>query len=64
MKNLKRQWKFIVVLIAGVIGLISQFTISTKEPLFNWKSPISSSRHHYRYYRDYDGNFFTLGDFP
>lgn len=30
MKNLKRQWKFIVVLIAGAVGLISQFALHSK----------------------------------
>lgn len=45
MKNLKRQWKFIVVLIAGAVGLISQFAF--KEPILNRESSISSSCHHY-----------------
>lgn len=47
MKNLKRQWKFIVVLIAGAVGLISQICIAFKEPILNRESSISSSCHHY-----------------
>ena len=64
MKNLKRQWKFIVVLIAGAVGLISQFALHSKSlfSIGNLQFPVHAiiidikMQNNYRHHRNNNGH--------